>query len=164
MQTYCLTPLHLAEKANIGHFICHMSFSLTINRDSESSVSVHGHKDGHFAESEFKPRKFWLQACVLSDLATPEAESPRLQELNTSSTGGCWTPSQNLQPLTLNVFRFPLPVYTARISSIPARCLDSMSVSWWGMREWNLWGAQQFCLSSGTRGTATVQRPLPARG
>lgn len=82
-------------------------FSLTINRDTEISVSVYGHKDGPFVESKFKLRMFWLQACVLlSDSATPGKEAPQLQGLNPSSTGGCWTPSQNLQPLTLkNIFR-----------------------------------------------------------
>lgn len=39
-----------------------MSFSLTLNRDPESSMSVYGQKDGLFA---VKIPMFWLPACVL---------------------------------------------------------------------------------------------------
>lgn len=106
-QIYYLTPLCLTEETITGHFMCYVSFFLTIKRDPENSVSVHGHKDGSFAESKIQTQDVLiLSLCSSQWPGHLRAESPRLQELNMSFTGGCWTLSQKLQPLTSkSVFR-----------------------------------------------------------
>lgn len=84
MKIHFLTPLCLAEKDITEHFMCRMSFSLTINRDPEISVSV---KVTRMVPLQNQNSN---QSCVLlSDPATPGTEVPRLQEFTPSPTGRC---------------------------------------------------------------------------
>lgn len=125
-QIYYLTPLCLTEETITGHFRCHMSFFLTIKRDPENSVSVHGHKDGSFAESKFKRRMFWCWACILfSDLATSEQNPQDSRNSIRVSQVGAGHLVRNCNLWLPRAFSegFPPPVCVAGIFSIPVKAL-----------------------------------------